>query len=137
YLPDLAETMARLLDQADRLAPFEVFHFGGHSLAWGEMAASVRRVTGRSNLPVKAFPWWLVAALSPVVPLFREMAEMRYLWRAPLALDDRKLQAFLGEVPHTPLDRAVEGSLRGLGCLEVSNPLPAGEGGARRAAVGG
>jgi nucleoside-diphosphate-sugar epimerase len=140
YLPDLAETMARLLDRADRLAAFEVFHFGGHQLAWGEMAASVRRVTSQPNLPVMGFPWWLVTALSPVVPLFREMAEMGYLWRAPLTLDDRKLRTFLGDVPHTPLDAAVAASLRALGCLEGlrnEDPLPAGEGGARRAAVGG
>jgi nucleoside-diphosphate-sugar epimerase len=126
YLPDLAETMARLLDQADRLSAFEVFHFGGHHLAWGEMAASVRRVTDQPRLPVMSFPWWLVMALSPVVPLFREMAEMRYLWREPLALDDRKLRTFLGEVPHTPLDAAVAASLRGQGCF--SNPLPSGRG---------
>ena len=140
YLPDLAETMARILDRADRLAAFEVFHFGGHLLAWGEMAASVRRAGGKPKLPVKGFPWWLVVALSPVVRVFGEMAEMRYLWREPMVLDDRKLRAFLGDVPHTPLDRAVEASLRALGCLEASrngNPLPAGEGGARRAAVGG
>lgn len=118
YLPDLAETMARILDRSERLGAFEVFHFGGHLLGWGEMAASVRRVTGRPNLPVMGFPWWLVAALSPVVPLFREMAEMRYLWREPLVLDDRKLRAFLGDVPHTPLDAAVAASLRALGCLE-------------------
>jgi nucleoside-diphosphate-sugar epimerase len=135
YLPDLAETMARLLDRADRLAAFEVFHFGGHLLAWGEMAASVRRATGQPKLPVMGFPWWLVTALSPVVRVFGEMAEMRYLWREPLALDDRKLRAFLGEVPHTPLDAAIATSLRALGCLD--HPLPAGEGGARRVAVGG
>ncbi|MFZ0267993.1 NAD-dependent epimerase/dehydratase family protein [Caulobacter sp.] len=135
YLPDLAETMARLLDHADRLAAFEVFHFGGHMLAWGEMAASVRRVTGQPKLPVMSFPWWLVVALSPMVRIFGEMAEMRYLWRAPLVLDDRKLQAFLGDVPQTPLDSAVAASLRGLGCLD--HPLPAGEGGTRRVAVGG
>ena len=118
YLPDLAETMARLLDRADRLAAFEVFHFGGHLLAWGEMAASVRRVTGQPRLPVMSFPWGLIVALSPVVPLFREMAEMRYLWREPLVLDDRKLRAFLGDVPQTPLDTAIAASLRALGCLE-------------------
>lgn len=118
YLPDLAETMARILDRSERLGAFEMFHFGGHLLGWGEMAASVRRATGRPKLPVMGFPWWLVAALSPVVPLFREMAEMRYLWREPLVLDDRKLRAFLGEVPHTPLDAAVGASLRALGCLE-------------------
>ncbi|KQY30330.1 hypothetical protein ASD38_08605 [Caulobacter sp. Root487D2Y] len=135
YLPDLAETMARLLDRADRLAAFEVFHFGGHLLAWGEMAASVRRVTGQPKLPVMGFPWWLVVALSPVVRVFGEMAEMRYLWREPMVLDDRKLQAFLGEVPHTPLDFAVGASLWALGCLE--NPRPARQGGARRVAVEG
>ena len=135
YLPDLAETMARLVDRADRLAAFEVFHFSGHLLAWGEMAASVRRVTGQPKLPVMGFPWWLVVALSPVVRIFGEMAEMRYLWREPLVLDDRKLRAFLGGVPQTPLDTAIAASLRALGCLE--NPLPAGEGGARRVAVGG
>jgi nucleoside-diphosphate-sugar epimerase len=140
YLPDLAETLARLLDRADRLAAFEVFHFGGHLLAWGQMAASVRRVTGQPKLPVMSFPWWLIVALSPVVRIFGEMAEMRHLWREPLVLDDRKLRAFLGDVPHTPLDEAVAASLRALGCLEVSpslNPLPEGEGGARAVGVGG
>jgi nucleoside-diphosphate-sugar epimerase len=130
YLPDLAETMARLLDRSDRLAAFEVFHFGGHLLAWGEMAASVRRVTGQPKLPVMSFPWWLIVALSPVVQVFGEMAEMRYLWREPLVLDDRKLRAFLGDVPHTPLDSAVAASLRGLECLSapveaVGEPLRA------------
>jgi hypothetical protein len=80
-----------------------------------------------------AFPWWLVVALSPVVRLFREMAEMRYLWREPLVLDDRKLRAFLGEVPHTPLDRAVAASLRALGCDSSAasgpgSPSPSGRG---------
>jgi nucleoside-diphosphate-sugar epimerase len=138
YLPDLAETMARLLDRADRLGPFEVFHFGGHHLAWGEMAGSVRRVTGQPKLPVKSFPWALVLALSPFVRLFGEMAEMRYLWREPMVLNDGKLRAFLGgDLPSTPLDVAVASSLRGLGCLSISHPLPEGEGGARRVAVGG
>jgi nucleoside-diphosphate-sugar epimerase len=140
YLPDLAETMARLLDQEGRLGAFEVFHFGGHLVGWGEMAATVRRVTGQPKLPVKSFPWWLVVALSPVVRIFGEMAEMRYLWREPMVLDDHKLRAFLGEIPHTPLDVAVAASLRGLGCLEGSqdlHPLPAGEGGARAVGVGG
>ena len=30
YLPDLAETMARLVDAEDRLGRYEVFHFRGH-----------------------------------------------------------------------------------------------------------
>ncbi|EJL27962.1 nucleoside-diphosphate-sugar epimerase [Caulobacter sp. AP07] len=128
YLPDLAETMARLLDRADRLGSFAVFHFGGHLLAWGEMAASVRRVTGQPRLPVKSFPWPLVVALSPFVRLFGEMAEMRYLWREPMVLNDGKLRAFLGgDLPSTPLDTAVAASLRGMGCLETARTVIEGE----------
>src|SRR6185437_2895741 len=30
YLPDLAQTMVQLLERESTLAPFEIFHFGGH-----------------------------------------------------------------------------------------------------------
>ena len=61
--------------------------------------------------------WWAVILASPFVTLFREMMEMRYLWREPLRMDNRRLVAFLGEEPHTPLDQAVGAALEGLGCL--------------------
>jgi hypothetical protein len=64
-------------------------------------------------------------AASPFVPLFREMWEMRYLWRIPLRLDNAKLIRFLGEEPHTPLDQAVRESLIGLGCLAMRENAPA------------
>jgi nucleoside-diphosphate-sugar epimerase len=118
YLPDLGETMAQLMDREDQLADFEVFHFAGHALAHGEMAAAIRAATGQPRLPVRAFPWALVVALAPVVRLFGEMAEVRVLWRRTVVLDDRKLRAFLGhDLPRTPLLAAVTDSLAGLGCL--------------------
>jgi nucleoside-diphosphate-sugar epimerase len=118
YLPDLAETIARLIDRADDLAAFERFHFAGHQLERGEMAAAIRRVTGNPRLRVWTFPWFLVVGLQPFVRLFREMAEMRYLWREPISMDESKLRAFLGDaLPATPLDDAVRATLIGLGCL--------------------
>jgi len=45
------------------------------------------------------------------------MREMRYLWQQPVQLDNARLVEMLGREPHTPLDEAVEASLRGLGCL--------------------
>jgi len=43
YLPDLAETTARLLDREADMVDFEVFHFAGHWLARGdEMAGAIR-----------------------------------------------------------------------------------------------
>jgi nucleoside-diphosphate-sugar epimerase len=118
YLPDLAETIALLIDRAGELASFERFHFAGHQLARGGMAAAIRRATDNPRLRVWPFPWFLVVGLQPFVRLFREMAEMRYLWREPLSLDGGKLGAFLGDtLPATPLDKAVRETLIGLGCL--------------------
>lgn len=123
YLPDVAETMVRLIEREDQLATFERFHFGGHWIDNDEMPKAIARVVGRPDLTVRSFPWWAVGLGRPLVPLAREIWEMRYLWNRPVQLDNRKLVAFLGEEPHTPLDRAVEESLKGLGCLETAaNP---------------
>jgi nucleoside-diphosphate-sugar epimerase len=54
---------------------------------------------------------------SPFVATFREMLEMRYLWREPVRMDNARLTAALGREPHTPLDEAVEATLLGLGCV--------------------
>ena len=42
YLPDVAETLARLLDRADELEPFAAFHFGGYWLDGHQMVDAVR-----------------------------------------------------------------------------------------------
>ena len=132
YLPDLAETMARLLDAEERLAAFDVFHFRGHYLEHNrELAEAIARVLGRPDLPVNSFPWPLLWLLSPFVELFRELLEMRYLWNVPIGLDNTKLVNFLGEEPHTPLDTAMRATLADMGCLDegfeprgVLAPLP-------------
>lgn len=118
YLPDMAETAARLLMRGDELNPFEVFHFGGHWLEQGiEMADAIRYASRDPDLKVKRLPWFALTLLSPFVETFREMREMRYLWQTPVRLDNSKLTAFLGREPHTPLDMAVTASLAGLDCL--------------------
>jgi nucleoside-diphosphate-sugar epimerase len=118
YMPDLAETLARLMDAEDRLADFEVFHFRGHYLARNsELGEAIRRVTGRPDLPVRPFPWVVVLAASPFVEMFRELLEMRYLWKRPIGLANAKLVAFLGAEPHTRLDAALRTTLTDMGCL--------------------
>lgn len=117
YLPDVAETMIRLVECADGLPRFAVYHMRGFLDRTGtEMVEAIRRVVGKPRLPVRAFPWWLIALASPVVPLFRELRKMRYLWREPLRMPNERLLDVLGEEPHTPIDEAVGETLRGLGC---------------------
>jgi nucleoside-diphosphate-sugar epimerase len=93
----------------------------GHWDADGtQMAAAIRRVvarrTGREPR-VSAFPWWLLTLAAPFVTTFREMMEMRYQWRQPVQMDNRRLLSVLGHEPHTGLDEAVEAALDGIGCL--------------------
>jgi nucleoside-diphosphate-sugar epimerase len=126
YLPDLAQTMVRLIESEPRLAAFDTYHFAGHWDADGtEMLGAIRRAAGNPGARVRKFPWPLVSALSPFVTLCREMQEMRYLWRAPLRLDNSRLLQMLRDEPHTPLDEAVRNTLIGIGSLGHNRELPA------------
>jgi nucleoside-diphosphate-sugar epimerase len=126
YLPDVARTMVELLGRRDALGAFERFHFGGHWDATGrQIAESVQRVvarrTGRTPR-ITGTPWWLLRLASPFVATLHEMMEMRYLWQRPVQMANDRLAAVLGREPHTPLDMAVEETLRGLGCLQAPAP---------------
>lgn len=120
YLPDVAETMMQLVERADRLPVFARFHMDGfYDVDGMQLAASIRRVTGKPDLKVKRFPWLLARLASPFVPLFRELAEMRYLWREPLRMSNARLVEVLGAEPQTPIDVAIAQTLASLGCLDA------------------
>jgi nucleoside-diphosphate-sugar epimerase len=127
YVPDVARTVLELLDAGAALEPFATFHMAGHWDADGtQMLQAIRRVVvrnARTEPRFSAFPWWLLTLLAPFVTTFREMGEMRYLWRVPLRMDNSRLREVLGREPHTPLDQAVEATLQGLGCLKVAGGI--------------
>lgn len=128
YLPDVAETMVRLVERADALPQFARYHMQGHWDADGtQMTAAIARAAGRPSLRAGSFPWWLATLVSPFVTTFRELREMRYLWRQPVRLTNVRLLAVLGEEPHTPLELAVRRTLQGLGCLGQGQAGQAGE----------
>ncbi len=121
YLPDVARTVVELLEKGDSLESFATFNMASHWDSDGsQMTDAIRRVVARRTgvAPrVSAFPWWLLTLAAPFVTTFREMREMRYLWRNPLRMDNARLKAVLGREPHTPLEAAVEATLEGLRCL--------------------
>jgi nucleoside-diphosphate-sugar epimerase len=127
YLPDVARTMLELLERRDTLAPFASFHMAGQWDADGmKMAATIARVVQRNGgkTPrIAPLPWWLLTLVSPFVATLREMREMRYLWRKHLRMDNARLIKVLGHEPHTPLDEAIEATLRGLGCLAIETQV--------------
>ncbi|TWB18042.1 nucleoside-diphosphate-sugar epimerase [Rhizobium sp. ERR 1071] len=120
YLPDVAETMIRLIEKGDKLPAFAVYHMRGHWDGDGrQMIEAVQRVVGR-KVKVKSFPWWIVPLASPFVTFMRELREMSYLWDVPLEMRNDRLVAVLGEEPHTPIDEAVRASLASIGCLPAA-----------------
>ena len=100
--------MARLVDRRETLPPFAVYHMKGF---WDDdgtkMIGAIRRVVGRRDLKVKAFPWWLLPLAAPFSAFFRELKEMRYLWQEALLMENDRLLAAIGSEPSTPIDEAV------------------------------
>ena len=126
YMPDLGETLARLVDAEERLGAFEVFHFRGHWMAHGQALGEALRVaTGNPKLPIRGFPWIVLYLAAPFNETFRELLEMRYLWQKPIGLSNAKLVRFLGEEPHTPIEAALRATLTDMGCLEDATPATA------------
>jgi nucleoside-diphosphate-sugar epimerase len=119
YMPDLCETLARLIDADERLGDFEVFHFRGHWMADGQsLGEAMRRASGNPKLPVHGFPWIVVTLAGAFNETFRELNEMRYLWDQPIGLDNGKLVRFLGDVPHTPIEIALRATLDDMGLID-------------------
>lgn len=117
YLPDVAETMVRLLDK-DGLDAFATFHMEGVWDAQGTlMTDAICRVLGDPAVPVRKTPWWIMRLASPFVPMLREVLEMKYLWDRPVRLLNGRIQAVLGSEPHTSLDEAVRNTLVAMGNL--------------------
>ncbi len=120
YLPDLAQAFVRLAEQND-LPVFSEFQFAGRAITGEEfLTALASAATTLGLTPTKGFktgqmPWRLIRWGSVLVPLWRELVEMEYLWRVPHALDGRDLQQQIGELPCTPLVQALTQSLLDLG----------------------
>lgn len=117
YLPDLAAALVRLVEARQKFSPFATFGFPGHAVTGRELISTIMKVMGR-QMKVGGMPWWLLRLASPVVPMFRELAEMSYLWEVPHRISGDKLAAAIGDIPHTPFEAAVAAALDELGLLK-------------------
>jgi nucleoside-diphosphate-sugar epimerase len=113
YLPDVAAAMVRLAAIRDTLPPFETFGFPGHAVTGEEFTRALAKAV-RNRLRVTRMSWWMIHALSPFLALPKELSELHYLWKQPHRIDGEKLQAAIGEMPHTPLDVAAARAIQDL-----------------------
>ena len=132
YVHDLARAFVAVAARDD-LEPFTRLHFAGHTLTGAQLLAAVERAAASLGIVPAAgwrhasLPWGLLRFGGLVVPMWRELAELEYLWRVPHALDGRALTAAVGALPITPLDTAVRDALRelGLGAAAATDPVAA------------
>jgi nucleoside-diphosphate-sugar epimerase len=129
YLPDLARAFVAVAARTD-LPAFTALHFAGHTLNGAQLLAAVERAAAALGLvPATGWrhgslPWPLLRAGGLLLPMWRELAELEYLWRVPHALDGAALQAVVGPLPATPLDSALRHSLQQLGCGTATDGTP-------------
>jgi nucleoside-diphosphate-sugar epimerase len=119
WLPDLARTFVAVAD-APLDQPFTRLHYPGYTLTGTQLLDAITRAATSLGLAPPAgfrrggMPWGLIRVGSVVVPMWRELAEMAYLWRVPHGLDGTRLRHLLGDVPSTDLEIAMRDSVLAL-----------------------
>jgi nucleoside-diphosphate-sugar epimerase len=106
YLPDLSRAFEALAAVRSTLGNFERFHFAGNHVTPEQMAVAIQKAS-----PVKLWFLRMPGVVFNVWGLFdgviREIARMRYIWKNPLKLSDKRLDALLGPDFNTPFDQAI------------------------------
>jgi nucleoside-diphosphate-sugar epimerase len=117
YLPDLARAFVAVASRDD-LPAYADLPFAGHTVTGTQMLAALERAAASLGLaPARGFrrgglPWRMLKLAGLVLPMWREIAEMTYLWQVPHALDGATLERTVGRLPTTPLDSALAASLQ-------------------------
>lgn len=106
YLPDLAQVFVNVAERAQRCESFESLLYPGHCLTGAALKALVEQACGRELTNV-AMPWKLIKLGAVIVPLWREMVELAYLWERPHRLDGERLNQLVGSVEYTPPEQSV------------------------------
>jgi len=111
YLPDAGATLLALARRRTELPRHAVFHFAGHVVDGHTWLRVAREALGDPQRAHRSFPWGWMQLARPFVPMVRELFEMRYLWQQPVRMRQDRLEALLGEVPHTPFGQAMRATL--------------------------
>lgn len=108
YLPDFGTAMLAVADAPDAFG--EIWHVpNAPALTLREAVTRVAALAGTAPR-VQVLPWPLLRLLGLVVPVFRELAEMRFQWDRPYLVDHGKFAARFGDLA-TPLDEGLAATL--------------------------
>ncbi len=110
YAPDLAETFVNAAETRGQLSRFEQIHFPGHSLRLQDVIDAIHRLHPAAYR-LKKLPWPIIRGLSFAIPMWREIAELSYLWERPHQLITAPQHQHL-IAPQTPTDEALRAAIK-------------------------
>ena len=116
YLPDLARAFVAAAS-SDALPAYADLPFAGHTVTGAQLLDAIERAAASLGVaPARGFkrgklPWFVLKVAGLVWPMWREVAEMSYLWQVPHALDGTTLARAVHLPAATPLDTAVREAL--------------------------
>jgi nucleoside-diphosphate-sugar epimerase len=131
YLPDMAQAFVNVARAHRSLPAYDELHFAGHSLTGADWVDALSAIAWEQGwmkggaLQVRSLNWTLMRAVGLVVPQVAALCEMRYQWRTPHALVDKRMAALAGPAPHRPFDSALREALADLGFFDAPAGLPA------------
>ena len=131
YLPDLARAFVAAAERGG-LPAHTRLHFEGHTLT-GQQLLDGLELAGRDlglvapgeRVVHQQMNWTPIRIAGLFVPMLRGLAQMRYLYRVPHALDGRALTALLGPLPQTSLREALRATLAAMGQRAAGLPAAA------------
>jgi len=127
YVPDLARAFVALAEHA-ALPAFSRWMFAGYTLTGAELLTAIEAAAAPLGLrPANGFrrgtlPWPVIRLAGLVVPTWRAISQLSYLWRTPHALDGSALQALVGPLATTPLATALRDTLAATSRAPVGAP---------------
>jgi len=122
YLPDLAQAFVRVAERRTQMRGHQRFHFAGHAVEGQVLLSTLEQLSARP-LKLRSLPWGMMKLGGLLIPTWRAVAEMRYLWDKPQRLIDTELQALIGEPPQTPLAQALRDSIPALQTVRFDSAL--------------
>ncbi len=111
YLPDTAKAFVKIAEARKDLPSYKSLHFRGHFVTGTQMIDGIQEVMPK-RAKVASVPWGIIKFIGLFSPVLREVVKMRYLWDEPHKLQDKELDALLGENFGTPFKEAVALSAR-------------------------
>ncbi|MEQ1804769.1 MAG: NAD-dependent epimerase/dehydratase family protein [Burkholderiaceae bacterium] len=129
YLPDLARAFVGVAERADALPEFANLHFPGHTLTGEELLNAIERAAAALSLQRAgglrraSLPWGWIRALRWLVPAWREIVELSYLFEVPHELNGEALRRQVGTLQITPIAIALTATLIVLGLAPAHDQL--------------